>query len=155
MTRGLPPSKTKQPHWVLRRADQAIVAALVAAGLAATVGWWVVQGGLRGRLVELERAELKTARFEVDLNSAEWPELVQLPSIGETLAKRIVDSRHKNGPFRDHNDLMRVRGIGPKTLAAVKPLRDGTILYRSRKCEETLGFWGFSVVLIPHLYSVE
>jgi competence protein ComEA len=109
------------PHWLLRRADQAAVAVLVLAGLGATVAWWVAQGGLRGRLVELERAEPKTARFEVDINSAEWPELLLLPGIGETLAKRIVDSRREAGPFRDHNDLRRVRGIGPKTLEAVKP----------------------------------
>ena len=116
----------------MRRADQAAVAVLVLAGLGATIGWWVVQGGLQGRLVELERAQPKTARFEVDINAADWPELVLLPGIGETLAKRIVDSRRQAGPFRDHNDLRRVRGIGPKTLEAVKPyLRampdDGTV----------------------------
>ena len=126
-----PPSPT-HPHWMLRRADQAAVATLVLAGLVATMGWWMARGGLQGRVVELERADPQTARFEVDVNSAEWPELVQLPSIGETLAKRIVDSRRQNGPFRDHNDLRRVRGIGPKTLSAIKPYlrplpEDGTV----------------------------
>ena len=70
---------------------------------------------------ELNRAEVKTARFEVDINTAGWPELLQLPEIGETLAKRIVDSRRTSGPFRDHRDLMRVRGIGPKTFNTIKP----------------------------------
>jgi competence protein ComEA len=108
-------------RWLLRRADQVGVAVLVAAGLIATAGWFVAQGGLRGRLVELERGEPQTARFEVDVNSAEWPELVQLPGIGETLAKRIVESREKEGPFIDHNDLRRVRGIGPRTLEKMRP----------------------------------
>jgi len=111
----------RRGRWWLRRADQAAVAVLVLMGLGASVGWWVRQGGLRGRLVELERAEPRVARFEVDVNSADWPELLQLPGIGQTLAKRIVDSRREEGPFRDHKDLMRVRGIGPKTLETIRP----------------------------------
>ena len=111
----------RQPPWLLRRTDQAVVAVLVLLGLAATVGWWVHNGGLRGRMVEIERAEPQVAAFEVDINSADWPELVQLPAIGETLALRIVESRQKNGPFRDHNELRRVKGIGPKTLETIRP----------------------------------
>jgi competence protein ComEA len=117
-TPNLPP---RRPHWLLRRADQATVAVLVLVGLAATAGWWVWQGGLQGRLIELDRAEPQVAQFQVDVNSADWPELVQLPGIGETLAKRIVASRAASGPFRDHNDLRRVRGIGPKTLENIRP----------------------------------
>jgi len=113
-------SRSSAP-WLLRRADQAAVAVLVLLGLAATVAWWVRYGGLRGRMVELEGAEPQVARFEVDINSADWPELVQLPVIGETLAKRIVASRQKDGPFLDHKDLRRVRGIGPKTLETIRP----------------------------------
>jgi competence protein ComEA len=101
--------------------DQAVVALFFLAGLAATVVWWMNHGGASGNLVELERADPRTVRFEVDINSATWPELLQLPAIGETLAKRIVDSRMKDGPFRDPKDLMRVRGIGPRTLNTIKP----------------------------------
>jgi competence protein ComEA len=109
------------PNWCLRRADQAAVALFVFAGLATMVAWWTLRGGLRGDMVELERADTKTARFEVDINTADWPELLQLPEIGEKLAKRIVDSRRSGGPFRDHKDLMRVRGIGPKTFNTIRP----------------------------------
>jgi len=107
--------------WILRRADQAGVAVLVLLALLATVGWWIRQGGLRGSVVEFERAEPQVAEFEVDINSADWPELLQLPSIGETLARRIVESRQKDGPFLDHKDIRRVRGIGPKTLETIRP----------------------------------
>jgi competence protein ComEA len=113
--------KPDVPHWLLRRADQATVAVLVLAALAATVGWWGSQGGLKGRLIEVERAQPQTAQYLVDVNQADWPELVQLPAIGETLAKRIVEDRQQRGPFRDHNDLRRVRGIGPKTLEEIRP----------------------------------
>lgn len=109
------------PPWLLRRADQVGVAVLVLAGLATTALWWLSQGGLQGRLVEVERAEPRTARFEVDINTAAWPELAQLPEVGETLARRIVATREHSGPFLDHDDLRRVKGIGPKTLEKLRP----------------------------------
>jgi len=90
-------------------------------GLVATVGWWLSQGGLSGRLIELETAEPRAAAFEVDVNEADWPELAQLPSIGPTLARRIVESRETDGLFFDHDELRRVKGIGPKTLEEIRP----------------------------------
>ena len=84
-------------------------------------GWWIVQGGWQGRLIELNRLPPQTARFEVDINTAGWPELSQLPGIGEALARRIVQSREQEGPFVDQEELRRVRGIGPRTLERIKP----------------------------------
>ncbi len=119
---GKPPDgRSRHPTYLLRRADQAAVAVLMLLGLAAAVGWWISQGGPQGRLIEVDRAEPQTAGFQVDLNEAEWPELVQLPGIGETLARRIVESRRTDGPFPDHEELKRVRGIGPKTLDRIRP----------------------------------
>jgi len=111
----------RPPHWLLRRADQAAVAGLVLVALAATFGWWASQGGWQGRLIELERAEPQTAQFQVDINTAEWVELQELPGIGETLAQRIVESRQQDGPFLDHDDLRRVRGIGRARLEQIRP----------------------------------
>jgi competence protein ComEA len=111
----------RHPRWLLRRADQAAVAALVASALVAMIGWWAVHGGWRGKLIEIDRAEPLAARFEVDINTADWPELMQLPGIGPTLAHRIVEVRDTAGPFADHDDLRRVRGIGPKTLEQIRP----------------------------------
>jgi competence protein ComEA len=87
--------------------------------LAAIAGWWIAQGGLQGRLVEVERPAPQTASFQVDLNSAAWPELAQLPEVGPTLAKRIVASA--DGFFPDLASLDRVRGIGPAKLTRVRP----------------------------------
>ena len=114
-------SPTSGPPWLLRRLDQAAVAVLVLASLGATAAWWFAQGGIAGRLIEVEQAPPRTAAFMVDINRADWPELAQLPGIGETLAKRIVESRHTDGPFLHHDDLQRIRGIGPRTLDAVRP----------------------------------
>ena len=55
----------------------------------------------------------------VDVNTATQRELVRLPGIGPALAGRIVADREKKGPFKDLRDLERVRGIGPKTAAAL------------------------------------
>ena len=112
---------TVSPHWLLRRADQVAVAFLVGLGLAATAGWWISQGGLRGRTLEFDSAPAQSVPYVVDVNSASWPELAQLPGIGETLARRIVESREQQGPFSDPADLRRVRGIGPKTLQRIEP----------------------------------
>jgi competence protein ComEA len=112
---------SQHPHWLLRRADQAAVAVLVVVALAAIGGWWIAHGGLSRRMVEIDQAEPLTANFQVDINTADWPELVQLPGIGPTLAKRIVETRQKDGPFVKHDDLRRVRGIGPKKMESIRP----------------------------------
>jgi competence protein ComEA len=59
--------------------------------------------------------------FKLDVNRADWPEWTQLPRIGETLARRIVESRDEGGLFQAHEDLTHVSGIGPRTLANMRP----------------------------------
>jgi competence protein ComEA len=118
------PQTPDPPNWprlVLRRADQAVAAVFVAASLAAMAGWWAWQGQLRGRLIDIERAEPIAIDFKIDVNRADWPELALMPNIGEQLAKRIVTERAERGPFRELAELRRVRGIGPKTLESMKP----------------------------------
>lgn len=56
----------------------------------------------------------------VDVNAADETALQRLPGIGATLARRIVDARGLDR-FRSADDLKRVRGIGPKTVEAVRP----------------------------------
>jgi competence protein ComEA len=82
---------------------------------------WITAGGPGGGVVNIDAVEPLPTTFQIDLNSAEWTELMQLPEIGEALAKRIVESRQLDGPFTSHNDLDRVRGIGPKTLEGIRP----------------------------------
>ena len=110
------------PHWLLRRADQAAVGGPLLFAIGAMTLWWLSQGGWQGRLVEFENLNARTARFEVDINQADWPELSQLPGVGESLARRIVESRQLDGPYADHEELRRVRGIGPRTLERIRPL---------------------------------
>ncbi len=106
--------------WI-RRCDQRTVAALVAVVLVAmAVSWWA-HGGPQRDLIEIDAAPERVASFRVDINRADWPELVQLPDVGETLARRIVAHREKVGPYRAPRDLLEVPGIGPKTLERMRP----------------------------------
>ncbi|MBN2578799.1 MAG: helix-hairpin-helix domain-containing protein [Pirellulales bacterium] len=114
------PSPLRFPE-LLRRADQAAVAGLLVLGAAAVVAWLVVQGGLRRRMIEVDRPAPKYARFQVNINAADCPELIQLPGIGDDLALRIVENRREQGPFRTLEELRRVPGIGPKTFEKLRP----------------------------------
>jgi competence protein ComEA len=46
---------------------------------------------------------------------------VQLPGVGQVLAERLLAERERGGEFRSHDDLSRVRGIGPRTLERIRP----------------------------------
>lgn len=57
----------------------------------------------------------------VDLNTATVKELEQLPGIGPTSAKAIVQFRAKSGRIRRVEDLLAVRGISESKLAKLRP----------------------------------
>ena len=120
----VPPNDPRRPVWpqfVLRRLDQAAAAVVLAVALALLACHWLWHGQLRGRLIEIDRAEPIAVKLQIDVNAADWPELCLMPGIGEQLARRIVAERAAGGPFRDWDDLRRVRGIGPRTLEGMKP----------------------------------
>ncbi|MBZ5516957.1 MAG: helix-hairpin-helix domain-containing protein [Acidobacteriia bacterium] len=67
----------------------------------------------------------------LDINRATAQDFAQLPEIGPKLAQRIVAYREKHGPFRRVEDVLVIRGIGPKKWRKIRPyLRVGE---RSRK----------------------
>jgi competence protein ComEA len=111
----------KPPNDFLRPRDQRSVAVLAVAALALLGAMWWRHGAHRGRMIDIDRAPPLTAKFQVDVNQADWPELIQLPDIGPTLARRLIEERRKNGAFRDIDDLTRVNGIGPRTLERIRP----------------------------------
>jgi len=56
-----------------------------------------------------------------NINTASVQDLIALPGIGSKLAEAIVKDRAKQGPFLMQDDLLRVRGIGPKKLKKIVP----------------------------------
>ncbi|MBQ1448666.1 MAG: ComEA family DNA-binding protein [Coriobacteriales bacterium] len=56
----------------------------------------------------------------INLNTADAKTLQELPGIGEVTARKIVDDRTSNGPFRNVEDLQRVSGIGAAKFAQLK-----------------------------------
>lgn len=56
----------------------------------------------------------------LDVNRAGAAQLQGLPGIGPALAQRIVDARTES-PFREADDLLRVKGIGPAKLEKIRP----------------------------------
>ena len=105
----------------LRRSDQHLIAAMLLFVGFGLLGSWLQTGGDSGPLTDWGASPTHAACFEVNINSAPWPELTQLPEIGETLARRIVENRGAEGPFHCPEDLLRVRGIGEKKLAQIRP----------------------------------
>jgi comEA protein len=57
----------------------------------------------------------------VDLNAATVKELEELPGIGPTTAKAIVEFRTKSGRFRRVEDLLAIRGISETKLEKLRP----------------------------------
>ncbi|MBC8354872.1 MAG: helix-hairpin-helix domain-containing protein [Planctomycetes bacterium] len=106
--------------WGIRSTDQVTVAVFTGVAIALVAASWVYRGGLRGRLIDIESAPPAQVTFQLDINSAEWPEWTLLPGVGETLAKRIVQNRDEQGRFRSHEDVGRVNGIGPRTIERMR-----------------------------------
>ena len=59
--------------------------------------------------------------FVIDINQATVEDFQKLPGIGPALAARIVAYRKKHGLFHRVEDLLVVRGIGPKKWKAIRP----------------------------------
>lgn len=70
--------------------------------------------------IEIQRLEPAEYTFRIDINQATWVEWMQLDGIGEIMGKRIVQDREERGPFASADDVQRVAGIGPKTMAAIR-----------------------------------
>jgi competence protein ComEA len=57
----------------------------------------------------------------LDVNRATARELAFVPGLGRHLAAALVDERARNGPFATVDEVVRVRGIGPKKLEKARP----------------------------------
>lgn len=66
------------------------------------------------------KAEKERNQYPVNINQATMKELEALPGIGPVLAQRIINERDRVGKFSSQEDLLKVKGIGPKILRKIK-----------------------------------
>jgi competence ComEA-like helix-hairpin-helix protein len=62
------------------------------------------------------------AAFPINVNTADGPTLQLLPGIGPAYAKRIMAYRKQFGPIKTADELENIKGVGPKTVAKLRPL---------------------------------
>ncbi len=139
MADDAPAPVSTPPYWQLRRADQLVAAATAALVLVFLLGGSFYRFSQGRPDIEIDEADKLTARFEVDINTASVPELMQVPNVGRTLARRIVEMRETSGPFRHCDDLRQVRGIGPKTYEKIRPYLIPISASAARPSEEEQG----------------
>ena len=65
----------------------------------------------------MEEEEKNECDVPFDLNTASQEQLQQLHGIGEDKAAKIAAGR----PYRSIEDLLNIKGIGPKTLEKIRP----------------------------------
>ena len=65
---------------------------------------------------------LLVAGDKVNINTANKEELSALPGIGPAIAERIIEYRDKNGPFKNTEEITKIKGIGEKTFQKIKDL---------------------------------
>ena len=59
--------------------------------------------------------------FTVPLNFATRIDLERIPGIGPVMAQRILSYREAKGKFETVEELLNVKGIGPKILLKIRP----------------------------------
>jgi competence protein ComEA len=64
----------------------------------------------------------KTPIGKININTATLEELDGLPGIGPAIGQRIIDYRNENGPYKQNEDLKKVRGIGDSVFGQIKDL---------------------------------
>ncbi|MBT6938519.1 MAG: helix-hairpin-helix domain-containing protein, partial [Candidatus Marinimicrobia bacterium] len=57
---------------------------------------------------------------KININTATRSELMKLPRIGPVTADKILAYRNTYGSFRSLDDLQKIKGVGPKTVAKLK-----------------------------------
>ena len=77
--------------------------------------WWLPE-------TEVVDTDPESIKLKIDLNRAEWYELIILPGIGEKKARTIVEYRKKTGGFKTIEQLCLINGIGEKTVKKFEDL---------------------------------
>lgn len=69
----------------------------------------------------LDPSKMKVLSIPININTAKVEELDILPGVGPKMAQAIVDFREAHGKFSTLEDLQKVKGLGPRKFAAIRP----------------------------------
>lgn len=70
---------------------------------------------------EKDNKVISESSGEININTADQQILTQIKGVGPSTAKKIVDYRKENGEFKSIDELIKVKGIGEKSLAKMRP----------------------------------
>jgi len=65
-------------------------------------------------------AKKKPPAHPININAASAADLQQVPGIGPSTAQKILDTRKSYGSFKSVDDLLAIKGIGPKKLEKMR-----------------------------------
>src|SRR5579859_5248465 len=65
-------------------------------------------------------AKKKPPAHPININTAGATDLQQVPGIGPSTAQKILDTRKSYGAFKTVDDLLAIKGIGPKKLEKMR-----------------------------------
>lgn len=68
----------------------------------------------------VDAGKKKPPAHPVNINTATSGELQQVPGIGPATADKILKMRKSYGPFKSVDDLLAIRGLGPKRLEKMR-----------------------------------
>ncbi|GAB6281792.1 MAG: hypothetical protein STSR0008_05340 [Ignavibacterium sp.] len=81
----------------------------------------------RQEILDFSNSEFKNSSSKkklleksINLNTASVEELINLPGVGKSTAKNILEYRNKSGKFRNLEELLNVKGIGQKKFLNIK-----------------------------------
>ncbi|MFQ5862165.1 MAG: ComEA family DNA-binding protein [Candidatus Brocadiales bacterium] len=104
----------------LSRNEFVVLCVLFSTLMVGIITKYVIDSHLGSGEIKVLRQNPEELTLRLDINTAEWHELLPLPQIGEKRAKAIVEYRKRHGPFTSLDELLNVGGITPKVLEAIK-----------------------------------
>lgn len=72
-------------------------------------------------LAGIAPAKKKPPAHPINLNTATFKQLQELPGVGPTTANAIIQFRDKSGPFKRPEDLLAIHGISPAKFEKMRP----------------------------------
>ena len=115
------PERSSRRGLTLESIEQSALVAALLACAAIIVGYVSFSYNRHDSLINIDEMEYRSTRYAVDINTAEWPELANIPGVGPNLAKTIVEHRAEFGAFSTTDEFEQVPGIGEATLADLRP----------------------------------